>query len=271
MCGGQAGTRERTVDTCIIYLPRYQKDTTLPTVGTNVDDLRREFTDEHYREGVKLSEVEELFVEFQARYIGPRVQELALFQEFALKYAVLDGWNVEALPEIEVIQKRKGKGSSQEKSVTPWGLLPDGLKLVVGQLHGESNLYKIKEAEKEAKQGSVGADLLAENRSELVQLLVESRLAELCDGNAWTRDDQLVAECAAKLSEPKSIEILNRSSLLTTRLGRGKRDQTEEEELKARWKTLGTVVKCLGGMATPTGDGRKKRIFELPEPPKPCG
>ena len=150
-------------------------------------------------------------------------------------------------------------------------LLPDGLKLVIGQLHGESNLYKIKESEKEAKQGSVGADLLAENRSELVQLLEESRLAELCDGNAWTRDDQLVAFCAAKLSEPKSIEILNRSSLLDLRLGRGKKNKTEEEVVNARFNTIRTVVTSLGGIAKRCGKGGNKRIFQLPEPPKPCG
>ena len=103
-------------------------------------------------------------------------------------------------------------------------------------------------------------DLISANLDQVAEVLVRSRLIELCDGQRRSRNDELIRHCASVLAEPESIRLINACGPLKVRMGRGSGD-----EAGAAIKVIGTVVRAFGGASKTTyGGGGARGKWILP-------
>jgi hypothetical protein len=254
ICGGQAGRRERTATTCVAYVPKTAWDRSLPLWGREAKAMREELrqareqaADQGIASGREIELLERVYVLAAQR----QIEELALFRDYTLHYAAVDGWATEELAPVEPLPREKGAGGVREKrtepvsyrELDPWReLLVRSLRLQavgaereVAQVQAEalaaSNLAKV---------GSAGADLLSANLAEVQELLLSAGLGRLCDGERRAGDHELVKAVADALQTPEAARVLRNAVWLQVDLkGTGARPA----------RTIGTVVRGLGGVS----------------------
>ena len=215
ICGGQAGRRERTATTCVAYVPKTAWDRSLPLLGREVEAIRQELrqareqaADLAVADGWEVELLERVYVLAAQR----QIEELALFRDYTLHYAAVDGWATEELKAVEPLPRLKGAGGQREKrteplsyqelNLNPWHeLLVRSLRL---QAAGAKREVRQVQAEalaacNQAKVGSAGADLVSANLSEVQELLLNAGLGRLCDGEHRGGDHELVKSVAEAL------------------------------------------------------------------------
>ena len=113
ICGGQAGRRERTATICVAYIPKTAWDRSLPLMGREVAAIREELRQarEHavnqaIASGWEIELLERVYVLAAQR----QIEELALFRDYTLHYAAVDGWATEELAAVEPLPRLKGAG-----------------------------------------------------------------------------------------------------------------------------------------------------------------
>lgn len=258
ICGGQAGRRERTATTCVAYVPKTTWDRSLPLWGREVEAIRAELR--HAREqvadlavagGREIDLLERVYVLAAQR----QIEELALFRDYTLHYAAVDGWATEELAAVEPLPRPKGAGGMREKRTepVPYGELDQWREVLVRSLRLQAAGAGCEVAETkaealaattQAKVGSAGADLLSANLSEVLELLLSAGLGRLCDGERRAGDHELVRAVAEVLQTPEAARVLRNAVWLQVDLkGTGAKPA----------RTIGTVVRSLGGVS----DGKK--------------
>ncbi len=254
ICGGQAGRRERTATTCVAYVPKTTWDRSLPLWGREVEAIRAELAQARAQAadlpvagGREIELLERVYVLAAQR----QIEELALFRDYTLHYAAVDGWATEELAPVEPLPRAKGAGGVREKrsepvsyrELDPWReLLVRSLRLQaagavreVGQAQAEALA-----ASNQAKVGSAGADLLSANLAEVQELLLSAGLGRLCDGERRAGDHKLVRAVAEALQTPEAARVLRNAVWLQVDLkGTGAKPV----------RTIGTVVRSLGGVS----------------------
>ena len=274
ICGGQAGRRERTATTCVAYIPKTAWDRSLPLLGREVEAIRKELrqareqaADQAIASGWEIELLERVYVLAAQR----QVEELALFRDYTLHYAEVDGWATEELAAVEPLPRAKGAGGLRKKhaepmsyrELNPWHellvrslrLQAAGAKREVAQVQAEALA-----ACNQAKVGSAGADLLSANLSEVQELLLKAGLGQLCDGEFHAGDHELVKAVAGALQTPEAARVLRNAVWLQVDLkGTGAKPA----------RTIGTVVRSLGGVSDakrvgPRGAQQKLYRWVLP-------
>lgn len=253
ICGGQAGRRERTATTCVAYIPKTVWDRSLPVLGREQVEIRAELKQARQEadglliaDGPEVEILEQVFVLAAQR----QIQELALFRDFALYYATVDGWATEELDAVTPLSRARGKGQSQEgtepipySDLDPWReLLVRSLRLqAVGAAKEvkETQEAALRETQ-EAKEGSAGGDLMSANLAEVLKLFLQAGVGRLCDGKRRAGDDPLVVGVAQALKTAEAAATLRKAVWLALDLKGG-------ETKPAR--TIGTVVRSLGGIS----------------------
>ena len=254
ICGGQAGRRERTATTCVAYVPKTTLDQSLPLWGREVEALRAELrqareqaADLAVAGGREIDLLERVYVLAAQR----QIEELALFRDYTLHYAAVDGWATEELAAVETLPRLKGAGGVREKRTepVPYGELDQWRELLVRSLRllaagavrevGQAQAEALA-ASKKAKVGSAGADLLSANLAEVQELLLSAGLGRLCDGERRAGDHELVKAVAEGLQTPEAARVLRNAVWLQVDLkGTGAKPA----------RTIGTVVRALGGIS----------------------
>ncbi|MCT0228916.1 hypothetical protein KQ300_12050 [Synechococcus sp. CS-1331] len=254
ICGGQAGRRERTATTCVAYVPKTEWDRSLPLYDQEEDKIRAELRkareqagDLAIAHGWEIVLLERVFVLAARR----QIEELALFRDYTLHYAAVDGWATEELAPVKPLPRLKGSGGVREKRTepVPYGELDQWHELLVRSLRLQANgaVCEVAQAQAEAlaesnqaKVGSAGADLLSANLSEVLELLLSAGLGRLCDGERRAGDHELVRAVAEALQIPEAARVLRNAVWLQVDLkGTGAKPA----------RTIGTVVRSLGGVS----------------------
>lgn len=253
ICGGQAGRRERTATTCVSYVPKTAWDRSLPLLGREVEAIRQELRQarEHAADlsvasGWEIELLERVYVLAAQR----QIEELALFRDYTLHYASVDGWATEELAAVDPLPRLKGAGAQREKrtepmnyrELDPWReVLVRSLRLQAARAEREMAETKAEAmaATNQARVGSAGADLLSANLAEVQDLLLRAGLGRLCDGEHRSGDNTLVKAVAEALQTPEASRVLRNAVWLKADLkGTGAKPA----------RTIGTVVRCLGGI-----------------------
>lgn len=254
ICGGQAGRRERTATTCVAYVPKTTWDRSLPlwgqeagTIHAELSQAREQAADLAIAHGREIELLERVYVLAAQR----QIEELALFRDYTLHYAAVDGWATEELAAVEPLPRQKGVGGVREKrtepvsyrELDPWHeLLVRSLRLqAAGAVRAVAEVQaEALAATSQAKVGSAGADLLSANLAEVQELLLSSGLGHLCDGQHRAGDDAQVKAVAEVLQSLEAARVLRNATWLQLDLkGTGARPA----------RTIGTVVRALGGIA----------------------
>jgi hypothetical protein len=254
ICGGQAGRRERTATTCVAYVPKTAWDQSLPLWGREVEAIRAELAQAREQAadlpvagGREIELLERVYVLAAQR----QIEELALFRDYTLHYAAVDGWATEELAAVEPLPRPKGAGGQREKrtepvsyrELDPWReVLVRSLRLQASGAEREVAETKAEAlaATNQARVGSAGADLLSANLAEVQELLLSARLGRLCDGERRAGDHALVKAVAEALQTPEAARVLRNAVWLQVDLkGTGAKPA----------RTIGTVVRSLGGVS----------------------
>ena len=103
-------------------------------------------------------------------------------------------------------------------------------------------------------------DLVGANAVKLVNLLRRSGLYELCDGTPRAKTDQAVIDCGVMLQSSEAATLFRRSNVLDVRQSRA------DDKAANAVKTVGVIVRQLGGTWERCGKGRSKIQGQLPEP-----
>ena len=258
----QAARRERTLKLCYGYFPTTAVDTSLPFFTANQDENRRVVHEAMQHHGAAIGGTDEqLMIDTALIYIERRVKELALFTEYTLAYLTQDGWQLEAMPDAVIAHKKPPKAAAKgPKEVIQWDDLSNAQKVILQALSGDLTINQIKVIQANAVKGATGLDLVGQDLPGLIQLLIDSGLVALCDGEQRQKDDPAVIQCGMKLQEPRAVDLINRCAWLgKVRIGRSKKDP------KANCvKTIGAIVRSLGGQPKPCGNGRRLIVWELP-------
>ncbi len=269
--GGQAGRRERTLKHCIAYLPETVIDRSLPFHSYTLEGIIEETREAHLRHQPKLSRLDEIFVLMQAKYAHRRITELTMFTEYALMYAEADGWEVKSLPTPDSSpappQADTNATASNEFIAEQWEDLHRGTQRLLLVTQGRMTIQQLAELQRQWVKGGAGMDLISANLDQVAEVLIRSRLIELCDGQRRNRSDELIRHCACVLTEPESIRLINACGPLKVRMGRGSGDKagaamTEQNRIRV----IGTVVRALGGAGKTThgaGGARVKWIMPV--------
>ena len=255
ICGGQAGRRERTATTCVAYIPKTAWDRSLPLweqeetqIRAELQQAREKAADLPIASGQEIKLLEKVYVLAAQR----QIEELALFRDYTLHYAAVDGWATEELANVEPLPRPTEAAGVREKrtepvpysELDPWyELLVRSLRLqAAGADHEVTETIAAADHQtKEAKIGCAGAELLSLNLAEVQELLLSARLGLLCDGIFRAGDDPLVKAVAKELQSPDAKKVLRRAIWLQVDLkGGGARPS----------RTIGTVVTSLGGITT---------------------
>jgi hypothetical protein len=181
ICGGQAGRRERTATTCVVYVPKTAWDRSLPLWMREEDGIRAELQQAREKagdlaiaRGWEIELLERVYVLAARR----QIEELALFRDYTLHYAAVDGWATEELANVEPLPRQKGATGAREKrtepvavsELDPWReLLVRSLRLQAAGAEQEVAETKItaQSESEQAKIGSAGADLLSANLADV--------------------------------------------------------------------------------------------------------
>lgn len=263
ICGGQAGRRERTATTCVAYVPKTTWDRSLPVWGREEDTIRDELTQARVQAadlpiscGREIELLERIYVMAARR----QIEELALFSDYTLHYAKIDGWALEELAEVVPLTRPRGAEGIRQKRAEPlayneldlWReLLVRSLRLQASGAEREVAETKVAalRATEKRKEGSAGADLLSANLSDVQNLLLASGLGHLCDGSFRPADDPEVKAVAQALRTSKAARVLRNANWLQINLkGNGERPS----------RTIGTVVKSLGGITETRKTGPRR-------------
>jgi hypothetical protein len=254
ICGGQAGRRERTATTCVAYVPKTTWDRSLPLWGREAEAIRGELhqarkqaADLPIARGREIELLERVYVLAAQR----QIEELALFRDYTLHYAALDGWETEELINVEPIPvKKNAKGDLRERNeplpvneLDPWReLLVRSLRLQAR--HAEKEVEETKanalQQTQQMKKGSAGADLVSANLADVQELFLNAGLGQLCDGTFRSSVDPLVKAVAEALQSYEAKQILRHANWLQLDLaGTG----------LVPIRTIGTAVRSLGGVS----------------------
>ncbi len=254
ICGGQAGRRERTATTCVAYIPKTTWDRSLPLMGREVEAIHEELrqareqaAEQAIASGWEIELLERVYVLTAQR----QIEELALFRDYTLHYAAVDGWATEELAAVDPLPRLKGAGSKREKRTEPMSYqeLDPWRQLLVHSLRLQAAGAKREVAQVQAealavcnqtKVGSAGADLVSANLAEVQDLLLSAGLGRLCDGEHRAGDDALVKSVAEALQTSEAARMLRNATWLQVDLkGTGAKPA----------RTIGTVVRSLGGVS----------------------
>jgi hypothetical protein len=260
ICGGQAGRRERTATTCVAYIPKTTWDQSLPLLGREAEAIRAELqqarvqaADLPIARGWEIDLLEGVYVLLARR----QIEELALFLDYTLHYAAVDGWATEELINVQPLPRQKGESGAPQKrteplpynELDPWReVLVRGLRLQAAGAQREVEETKLTATglTQKAKVGSAGADLLSANLDAVHELLLSSGLGKLCDGSFRSSDDPLVNSVAAALQRPDAACVFRNANWLQVEL-----KGTGEKPIR----TIGTVVRSLGGVSDSRREG----------------
>jgi len=274
ICGGQAGRRERTATTCVAYIPKTAWDRSLPLwereeaqIRAELHQAREKVADLPIARGREIELLERVYVLAAQR----QIEELALFRDYTLHYAAVDGWATEEIAGIKPLplQKRASRARAKPTEPVPYSELDPWHELLVRSLRLQAAGAKSEVAEtraaavhetKQAKIGCAGAELLSLNLAEAQELLLSAGLGLLCDGIFRAGDDPLVKAVAKELQSPDAKKVLRRATWLKLELlGTGAKPI----------RTIGTAVRSLGGVSDsikvgPRGAQLKKYRWLLP-------
>jgi hypothetical protein len=237
----------------VSYVPKTAWDRSLPLLGREVEAIRQELRQarEHAADlsvasGWEIELLERVYVLAAQR----QIEELALFRDYTLHYASVDGWATEELAAVDPLPRLKGAGAQREKrtepmnyrELDPWReVLVRSLRLQAARAEREMAETKAEAmaATNQARVGSAGADLLSANLAEVQDLLLRAGLGRLCDGEHRSGDNTLVKAVAEALQTPEASRVLRNAVWLKADLkGTGAKPA----------RTIGTVVRCLGGI-----------------------
>ena len=180
-----------------------------------------------------------------------QIEELALFRDYTLHYAAVDGWATEELAAVEPLPRPTAPGGKREKrteplsyrELDPWReLLVRSLRLQAAGAEREvaETMAEALRETQTMKVGSAGADLVSANLAEVQDLLLSAGLGRLCDGERRVGDDELVKSVAEALQTPEAARVLRNAVWLRVDLkGTGAKPA----------RTIGTVVRSLGGVS----------------------
>jgi hypothetical protein len=274
ICGGQAGRRERTATTCVAYIPKTTWDRSLPLWEREEDGIRAELQKAREQAGglaIARGREIELLEKVYVLAARRQIEELALFRDYTLHYAAVDGWATEELVNVAVLPRQKGTTGAREKrteplavnELDPWReLLVRSLRLQAAGAEREVAETKInaQSESEQAKVGSAGADLLSANLADVLELLLNAGLGKLCDGKFRSGDDPLVKSVANAMQGADAARVLRNATWLQLDLkGTGAKPI----------RTIGTAVRSLGGISDsmrvgPRGEQIKKYRWRLP-------
>lgn len=240
-------------------------DRSLPFHSYTLEGIIEETREAYLRHQPKLSRLDEIFVLMQTKYAHRRITELTMFTEYALMYAEADGWEVERLPEPDRApsppQAGTNASASNEFIAEPWENLHRGTQRLLLVIQDRMTIQQLAELQRQWVKGGAGMDLISANLDQVAEVLIRSRLIELCDGQRRSRNDELIAHCAGVLAEPESIRLINACGPLKVRMGRGSEDQTGAAMTEqSRIKVIGTVVRAFGGASKTTNGGGGARV-----------
>ena len=263
ICGGQAGRRERTATTCVAFIPKSTWDRSLPLWGGEEDGIHAELRQAREQAGdLAIARGREIELLERVYVLAARrqIEELALFRDYTLHYAAVDGWATEELANVEPLPRPKGAAGEREKRTepVPYGELDPWHELLVRSLRlqaagAEREVKETKAAAesetKQAKIGCAGAELLSLNLAEVQKLLLSAELGKLCDGKFRAGDDKLVVAVAKKLQSYDAKKVLRRAIWLQLDLkGTGAKPS----------RTIGSAVRTLGGVTISKKVGPRK-------------
>lgn len=264
-CVSQGARRERTLKTCYGYLPRYVFDPSCPFFTSDREENAKVILKallDHDRDINNLDPAEELMIDTSLAYYERSITELSLFTDYALAYLHQDGWALEEMPDTEHVQKphrRAPKVAKEAIVVTPFEELSEGKRLVLKGLVGYLSDEQVAAIEGKAYSGGL-VDLVGANTVKLVDLLRRSGLLELCDGTPRAKTDQAVIDCGLMLQSSEAATLFRRSNVLDVRPSRA------DDKAANAVKTVGVIVRQLGGIWELCGKGRGKVRGELPRP-----
>lgn len=262
ICGGQAGRRERTATTCVAYVPKTAWDQSLPLWGREVEAIRAELArareqaaDLPVAGGREIQLLERVYVLAAQR----QIEELALFRDYTLHYAAVDGWATEELAAVEPLPRPKGAGGQREKrtepvsyrELDPWReVLVRSLRLQAAGAEREVAETKAEAlaATNQARVGSAGADLLSANLAEVQELLLSAGLGRLCDGQLRSAEDPLLQDVVSAIRTPEGRRILRAATWLGVDLQAERKPKGSQEKKPDPVKTINALVDKLGGV-----------------------
>jgi hypothetical protein len=188
-----------------------------------------------------------------------QIEELALFRDYTLHYAAVDGWATEELAAVETLPRAKGAGGVREKrtepvsyeELDPWReLLVRSLRLQAAGAErevAETKAEALRETEA-FKVGSAGADLLSANLAEVQELLLSAGLGRLCDGQLRSAEDPLLQEVVTVIRTNEGRRILRAATWLGVDLQAERKAIGGQEKKPDAVKTINALVVRLGGV-----------------------
>ena len=269
ICGGQAGRRERTATTCVAYIPNSVWDRSLPLLGREEDEIRSELRQAREQSGnlalgygreVKI--LEDVYVLAAKR----QIKELALFRDYTLHYAEVDGWLTEELANVWVATRQEVAGAKRTKRDEPlaYGELDPWRELLVRtlRLQGVGAEREVAETKTAAwrettlkMKGSAGADLVSANLAQVQEVLLKAGLGKLCDDQFRSGDDPLVKSVAEALQCPDARRAFRHATWLQLEL-------TGSTAYPAQ--TVSAAVTRLGGVSKSRkvgARGKQKKMY----------
>lgn len=262
--GGQAPRRERTLKTCYAYLPISAVDRSIPLDTSDIQSNIELMTEAHQRFECEPDKEEILIIEATARYVKRHLEELALFVDYSIAYAAADGWEIAEVADLRKHSQDITSPKSEAKELSRWDRLPLMHQKLLSTCYGNYSLANLVLDQKIDVVGGVGLDLVASNIQDLTNVLQLSGLISICDGQARSKHDPKIVQCGLFLQRKESIAVINHSGLLEIRLGQGKGDPCANAV-----KTIGSVVRGLGGITQRKGGGHKV-AWILPAPSGVC-
>lgn len=232
ICGGQAGRRERTATTCVAYVPKTVWDRSLPLWEREEDGIRAELQQarQHADElgiasGREIEILERVYVLAARR----QIEELALFRDYTLHYAKVDGWATEELANVEPLSRHRCTTGAREKRSEPLPVneLDAWRELLVRTLRLQGVGAEREAAETKSAawretiqnmKGSAGADLVSANLAQVQEVFLKAGLGKLCDGQFRSGDDLLVKRVAEALQTPDARGVFRHATWLQLEL-----------------------------------------------------
>jgi hypothetical protein len=266
--GGQAGRRERTLKDCIAFLPETVYSGGLPFNGDiRKEAIHQQLVNEHIDNGFKINRLDAIILEAQAAYSNRRIIELYKYREFALTYAMADGWLIaQLLPCDKKIKLKKEQSTkkSQTRQLLDWESLSLCKQQILLAMYGQLSIDELSQNHRKWIEGGAGIDLIISNLPSLAKMLIESELIRICDGNKRAKEDSLVIHCSKILSSQEATKLLTACGPLKCRLDRA----VSMPDNECNMKRIGSVVRALGGVRKTTkGTKALPCAWELPMPP----